>query len=102
MDGAFGRHRNISEPAQQALTDFARTPAGVLTLHVQDVVLYLESCCGVDRRMSNRAKEAPARAAAIVSDPLTTKTLRTNRHGSERQLGGLESRAFIPLSAKEF
>jgi hypothetical protein len=42
MDGAFGGHWNTGEPAHEAFPDFASTPAGVLTLHVQDVVLHLE------------------------------------------------------------
>jgi hypothetical protein len=35
MDGTFGRDGNTREPAQQALTDFASTPAGVLVLYVR-------------------------------------------------------------------
>ncbi len=42
MDGAFRWNRNAGESAQQSFLDFSRTPAGVLTLHVQDVVLHLE------------------------------------------------------------
>src|SRR5215471_17787655 len=42
MDGAFGGDGNTGEPASQALADFARAPAGVLTLHIQNVVLDLK------------------------------------------------------------
>src|SRR5580704_2018103 len=42
MDGAFGGDGNIGEPASQALADFASAPAGVLTPHVQNVVLDLK------------------------------------------------------------
>src|SRR5215469_1699965 len=42
MDGAFGRNGDAGEPADQTLADLARTPTGVLMLHVQDVVLHLE------------------------------------------------------------
>ena len=42
VDGAFGRDGNTREPAKQALTDFASTPAGVLPLDVQNVVLHLK------------------------------------------------------------
>src|SRR5215470_18087754 len=42
MDGAFGGDGNSGEPARQALADFASAPAGMLTLHIQDVVLDLK------------------------------------------------------------
>src|SRR5215472_13430535 len=42
MDGAFGRNGDAGEPADQTLADLARTPTGVLMLHVQDVVLHLK------------------------------------------------------------
>src|SRR6266852_5018823 len=42
MDGAFGRNLDVGEAAAQALADFTSTPAGVLVLHVQDVVLHLK------------------------------------------------------------
>ena len=40
MNGTFRRDGNTGEPPQQALTDFASTPAGVLVLYVQDEVFY--------------------------------------------------------------
>src|SRR5437879_9614878 len=42
MDGAFGRDRDVGEPSDQALSDLTSAPAGVLALHVEDVVLYLK------------------------------------------------------------
>src|SRR4029077_1092361 len=42
MDGAVGGDGDAREPADQALADFASTPAGVLLLHVQDKVLRLK------------------------------------------------------------
>src|SRR5215472_3377889 len=42
MDGAFGRDGDARESTEQPLADLAGTPAGVLALHVQDVVLDLE------------------------------------------------------------
>ena len=42
MDGALGRNGNAGEPANQTFADFSSTPAGVLALHIQDVVLDLE------------------------------------------------------------
>src|ERR1700745_4513642 len=42
MDGAVGGDGNSGEPARQALADFASAPAGMLTLHIQEVVLDLK------------------------------------------------------------
>ena len=47
MDGAFGGDGNTGEPApgepaRQALSDFASAPTGVLTPHIQNVVLDLK------------------------------------------------------------
>ena len=42
MDCAFGRDRNLRESADQSLADFSSTPAGVLALQVQNVILYLK------------------------------------------------------------
>ena len=42
MDGAFGGDGNTGEPARQTLADFASAPAGMLTLHIQNVVLDLK------------------------------------------------------------
>src|ERR1700739_2938104 len=67
VDGALGRHRNTREPAKQTLTDFTRTPAGVLPLDVQNVVLYLE------RKLVGIAIRTPA----SVREPLNTAFLVT-------------------------
>src|ERR1043165_1610640 len=42
MDRALGRNGNSGEPADQALADFASTPAGVLLLDVQNEVFRLK------------------------------------------------------------
>src|SRR5215470_5083043 len=42
MDGAFGGDGNTGEHARQTLANFASAPAGMLTLHIQDVVLDLK------------------------------------------------------------
>jgi len=42
MDGAFGRDGDAGEPPEPALSDLTGAPAGVLALHVQDVVLHLK------------------------------------------------------------
>ncbi len=65
MDGALGRDGNTGEPPQQALADLARTPAGVLTLDVQNVVLYLK------RKLVGIAIRTPA----SVGEPLNAAFL---------------------------
>jgi len=42
MDGAFGGKWDVGEAAQQSLADFPSAPTGMLTLHIQDVVLHLK------------------------------------------------------------
>ena len=42
MDGAFGGDGDIGESAEQTLADLVCAPANVLTLHVQNIVFYLE------------------------------------------------------------
>src|ERR1700676_1098653 len=42
MDGAFGGDGDVGESAEEALANLAGTPAGVLTLHVQNIVFHLE------------------------------------------------------------
>ena len=39
MDRALRGEGNTGEPARQALANFPRSPAGMLTLHIEDVVL---------------------------------------------------------------
>ena len=43
MDGAFGGDLDTGEPPDQALSDLTGAPAGVLALHVQDIVLHLNN-----------------------------------------------------------
>src|SRR3984957_10707656 len=67
MDGTFRRDGNTGEPAQQALTDFASTPAGVLVLYVQDEVFDLErKLVGVAIRTSASVRE-PLHAAFLIT-----------------------------------
>src|SRR5215469_4724156 len=42
MDRTFSGNFDARESAQQALSDFTGTPARVLLLHVQNIVLYLK------------------------------------------------------------
>ena len=61
VDGTFGRDGNAAEPAQQALTDFASTPAGVLVLYVQDEIFDLEpKLVGAAIGTSASIREPPA------------------------------------------
>ncbi|MGB7849146.1 MAG: hypothetical protein WBL63_26270 [Candidatus Acidiferrum sp.] len=76
MDSTFRRDGNTGEPAQQALTDFACTPVGVLTLDVQDVVLDLErKLVGIAIRTPASVGE-PRNAAFLVTieDPVARLT----------------------------
>ena len=54
MDRAFGGNLDTGEPPAQALSDLTSTPAGVLTLDVQDIVLQLE------RKLMGIATRTPA------------------------------------------
>src|SRR6202158_5736076 len=67
MDGTFRRGWNTGEPAQQALTNFASTPAGVLMLYVQDEIFDLErKSVGVAIRTSASVRE-PLHAAFLIT-----------------------------------
>jgi len=67
MDGTFRWDGNTGESAQQALPDFASTPAGVLTLYVQDEVFDLErKAVGVAIRTSASVRE-PLQAAFLIT-----------------------------------
>src|SRR5215472_4505555 len=71
MDGALGWYGNTGEPAKQALTDFASTPAGVLALDVQNVVLYLKrKLVGVAIRTSASVRESLNAAFLIAIEDL--------------------------------
>src|SRR5713101_88042 len=60
MDGAFRRYRDTGEPADEALSDFPCTPAGVFALYVQDKVLHLKG----------KLMSIPIGAPAPVGQPL--------------------------------
>src|SRR5215467_2892381 len=61
MDGAFGGDGNTGESANQALADFTSAPAGVLTLHVENVVLHLK------RKLVGITKGTPASVGEPVN-----------------------------------
>src|ERR1700675_3865152 len=82
MDGTFGRDGNIGEPAQQALTNFASTPAGVLVLYVQDEVFDLE----------RKSVSVAIRTSASVREPLHATFLIT----IEDLIAGLAGDAKLP------
>jgi hypothetical protein len=42
VDGALGRNFDSGESADQALSDLAGTPAGMLALHVENEILHLK------------------------------------------------------------
>src|ERR1700758_635693 len=67
MDGALGGDGNTRESADQAVANFASTPAGVLVFHVQKVVLYLKrKLVGVAIRTPASVGE-PVNAAFLIT-----------------------------------
>src|ERR1700693_4127899 len=67
MNSSFRRDGNTGEAPQQALTNFASTPAGVLMLYVQDEIFDLErQSAGVAIRTSASVRE-PLHAAFLVT-----------------------------------
>jgi hypothetical protein len=42
MNGALGWDFDAGEPTHQAFADFAGAPAGMLSLHVENIVLHLK------------------------------------------------------------
>src|ERR1700693_441114 len=67
MNGTFRRDGNTGEAPQQALPDFASTPAGVLVLYVQDEVFDLErKLVGVAIRTSASVRE-PLHAVFLIT-----------------------------------
>src|SRR6202030_480268 len=67
MNSTFRRNGNTGEAPQQALTDFASTPAGVLVLYVQDEVFDLErKAVGVTIRTSASVRE-PLHATFLIT-----------------------------------
>jgi hypothetical protein len=72
MDGAFGRDLDPGESPRQALSDLARTPAGMLALDVEDVVLDLKGeLMGIPIRTS-----APVGQLATTAKRLATVSMR--------------------------
>src|ERR1700756_3055134 len=67
MDGAFGGDGNSGEPARQALADFASAPAGMLTLHIQEVVLDLKGKLVSVTIGTSAAVREPVNAALLVA-----------------------------------
>jgi hypothetical protein len=90
MDGAFGGHWNTGEPAHQAFPDFASTPAGVLTLHVQDVVLHLEG----------ELIRVPKGTSAPVRQPLQPHIPGSDRKSCNRSCGKSRTLCKVPPLAR--
>src|ERR1700757_2005611 len=65
MDGAFGGELDTGESPRQALSDLASTPAGMLVLDVENVVLHLK----------RESIGIPIRTPAPVSQPLNSTFL---------------------------
>src|ERR1041385_2769545 len=73
MDGAFGRQPDIREAADQALANLTSTPAGVLVLHVQDVVLHLKGkLVGIAIRTPASVRQPLDSALLIAIEDLVT------------------------------
>src|ERR1700686_1101566 len=84
MDGTFRRDGNTGEAPQQALTDFASTPAGVLVLYVQDEVFDLErKSVGVAIRTSASVREPLHAAFLITIEDLVTSLTRNSKFPSK-------------------
>src|SRR6516164_2259032 len=86
MNGALGGNRNPGEPADHALADLPSTPAGMLSLHIQDVVLYLK------RKLVGVAEGTPA----TVGKPLKAAFLIT----IEDLIAGLARDAKLPAEIR--
>src|SRR5215472_12955202 len=65
MDRAFGGELDPRESPRQALSDLARTPAGMLVLDVEDIVLHLKG----------ESIRIPIRTPAPVGQPLNSAFL---------------------------
>src|SRR6202051_3142917 len=80
MDGTFRRDGNTGEAPQQALTDFASTPTGVLVLYVQDEVFDLErKAVGVAIRTSASVRKPLHAAFLITIEDLVTSLTRNSK-----------------------
>jgi hypothetical protein len=67
VDGVLGRNFDSRESADQALSDLAGTPAGMLALHVKNEILHLkrELLCVAVRTPASVCK--PLNAAFLVT-----------------------------------
>src|SRR5215467_415684 len=102
MDGAFGGDGNSGEPARQALADFASAPTGMLTLHIQDVVLDLKrKLIGVTIGTSAAVGEPMNPAFLVAIEDLVAGFARNPelpaqfRHGFTRQPPSHKLHSFI-------
>src|SRR6266404_6929280 len=84
MNGAFGGDGNTGEPADQALTNFAGTPAGMLALHVENEILYLKrKLVGVAIRASTPIGQALNAALLITIEDLVAGFARDAKLSAE-------------------
>src|SRR5215471_17315967 len=102
MDGAFGGDGNTGEPASQALADFASTPTGVLTPHIQNVVLDLKwKLVSVTIGTSASVGEPVNAAVLIAIDDLVAGLARNSKlpaqfcHGLTRDPASHKLQSFI-------
>src|ERR1700752_906013 len=102
MDGAFSGDGNSGEPARQALADFASAPAGMLTLHIQEVVLDLKGkLVSVTIGTSAAVREAVTAALLVAIEDLVAGFARNPdppaqfRHGFPRQPSSHKLQSFI-------
>ncbi len=73
MDGAFRRDGDAREPADQALTDLTSTPAGVLALHVQNIVLHLKGkLMGIAKGTAAPVRQSLHAALLVAIEDLVT------------------------------
>jgi hypothetical protein len=102
MNGAFGGKWDVGEAAQQSLADFPSAPTGMLTLHVQDVVLHLKGeLVGIAIGTSASVGE-PVNAAFLIAiedlvaglarDPELSAQI---RHGFARESASYELNSLI-------
>ncbi|HUN60949.1 MAG TPA: hypothetical protein VMU53_03115 [Candidatus Sulfotelmatobacter sp.] len=67
VNHALGGNGDLGESAKETLANFARTPAGVLSFEVQNVILYLErKLVGITIRTPASVGE-PVNAALLVA-----------------------------------
>jgi hypothetical protein len=90
-EGTLRGDGNPGEPARQALANFARSPAGVFTLHIENVVLDLKGeLVGVAIRTSAAIGESMNAAFLVPIDDLVAGPA-----------GDPKTRGTIPPSARQ-